>query len=104
MTWIVFLKYVLQFVLWIGKSFNGANGQPSSRRLLVFSIFFLCYAIGRVVFVFTCENYLYQLYGCGLDATFILILYGIVNVADIAAIKNGILPEHKKDKKDENIN
>jgi len=54
--------------------------------------------------VFTCENYLYQLYGCGLDATFILILYGIVNVADIAAIKNGILPEHKKDKKDENIN
>ncbi|HYG50487.1 MAG TPA: hypothetical protein VD905_06270 [Flavobacteriales bacterium] len=101
MNWLIFWKHLYQFLLWIGKSFNGANGQPSSRRLLVFSIFFICYAIGRLVFIFTCDNFIYQLYGCVLDATFILVLYGIVNVADIAAIKNGVTPEQKP-KKDEN--
>jgi hypothetical protein len=90
-------KYIFMFINWVGKSFLGADGRVSSRRLLAFSVFMGCYLSGRIVFIVKCDNWLYQLYALALDAVFILMLFGIVHASDVAFLKTGI-----KSEKDEN--
>lgn len=92
-------KYVLGLFIWIGKSFLNKDGSVSSRRLLAFSIFHTCYLVGRLVFIFRIRDPQYQLYGFVTDALFILVLYGIVNITDLATLKNNL---NIKTEKDEN--
>jgi len=55
--------------------------------------------VGRLVFIFRIRDPQYQLYGFVTDALFILVLYGIVNITDLATLKNNL---NIKTEKDEN--
>ncbi len=106
----------IQLIEWIGKSFSGPNGVPSSMRLLAFSIFFLCYAFGRTMFTINIfmninstetdeiiKSLWLCLYGCALDCVFILLLYGILKPSDIASIRSGILTKGTETVKTETV-
>ncbi len=79
----------IKLILWIKPSFEDDNHIASSRRLAAFTIIMI-YMYSRILFMYHVTDPYYLLLGSIVDALFALLLFGIVTIQNIIALKNGV--------------
>jgi len=87
---------IKSLVVWIKPSFEGEKGSASSRRLTAFTVMGM-YMYSRIIFTSKITDPYWLLLGSITDAIFVLVLFGIVTVQQVLALKDEIKYIQKKD-------
>ncbi len=82
------------FIRWIKPAYE-TGGYSSPEKLTAFGIMLFSYIPSRLIFVLTVDDAYRLLIGSCIDAVFILVLFKIIEPAQIIELKNGIKPSQE---------
>lgn len=85
---------LMSVIKWLKPSFE-TGGVASPEKLTAFAVTAFAYIPGRLIFAIQNSDPIHLLYGSGIDALFVLVLYRIISPAQIVELKTGIKMENK---------